>query len=338
MVPVDPFLKGFFPTSKQPTTRDVFQQLRRCCLCPGPCSHTLHGTSCWNRARRSAVFGRWVNSPRRSIGNCQLGDSLYKIHLFDYILCMYIKYTNRSGIFPKMLPAIYVGESFIRGIYPDSHQKKFTTGFHSTVVSNHLSPNSENPTKRQDLRHYLVHHQRQRLAESWSLKRQKLGPMMVQVMSMSGQTKVSWWFCRCLWMIWFSFHEKNEFLWCIFTNEYSHSSKNLGCIKTDGLKKLYCILVFWLFFGDRGVLNQVWKFWSQFWQWFGIQGWYLFTSWCVQICFCFPYLGKWSKLTNISLVGLKPPTSLLFILERVFQHMATWAYAWAILRVCRPTE
>lgn len=53
-------------------------------------------------------------------------------------------------------------------------------------------PTSENPMKRQDLRHYLVHHQRQRLAESWSLKRQKLGPMMVQVMSMSGETKVSW--------------------------------------------------------------------------------------------------------------------------------------------------
>lgn len=40
-----------------------------------------------------------------------------------------------------------------------------------------------------DLRHYLVHHQRQRLAERWSSKRQKLGPMMVQVMSMSGETK-----------------------------------------------------------------------------------------------------------------------------------------------------
>ena len=91
-------------------------------------------------------------------------------------------------------------------------------------------PTSENPMKRQDLRHYLVHHQRQRLAESWSLKRQKLGPMMVQVMSMSGETKVSWWFCRFVWTIWFSFYEKNEFFWCICTNKYWHSSKNLGCI------------------------------------------------------------------------------------------------------------
>lgn len=57
-----------------------------------------------------------------------------------YCTCKVI-YTNRSGIFPKMLPSIYVGESFIRDIYPDSHQKKFTTGFYSTVVSNQRKSN-----------------------------------------------------------------------------------------------------------------------------------------------------------------------------------------------------
>ena len=153
MAPVDPFFNR--DCSNQQTSNDSrrFQQLRRCCLCPGPCSHTLHGTSCWNRARRSAVFGRWVNSPRTvdSIGNCQLGDSLYKdiyiwlrIHNACTINIVHAKSFIHTdpGIFPKMLPAIYVGESFIRDIYPDSHQKRspldsieqsFPTTFHQTA-------------------------------------------------------------------------------------------------------------------------------------------------------------------------------------------------------------
>lgn len=149
MAPVDPFLKGFFPTSKQPTTRDVFQQLRRCCLCPGPYSHTLHGTSCWNRARRSAGFCRWVNSPGRSIGNCQLGDSLYKdIFLITYNACtMFIVHVKSfiqtdPGYSLKCCHLfMLVNLLYIRDIYPDSHQKKFTTGFHSTVVSNQRKSN-----------------------------------------------------------------------------------------------------------------------------------------------------------------------------------------------------
>ena len=55
--------------------------------------------------------------------------------------------------------------------------------------------------------------------------------------------------------------------------------------------------------------------------------------------FLFPLPGEMIQIDQYFLIGLKPPTSLLFVLERVFQHnMATWACGWAILRVCRPNR
>lgn len=93
MAPVDPFLKGFFPTNKQPTTRDVSNNSgvvvsalgRVRALCMVPVAET--------GPEGLPFLGDGSTTYSRSIGHCQLGDSLYKdIYLItDYVYIIHVQ-------------------------------------------------------------------------------------------------------------------------------------------------------------------------------------------------------------------------------------------------------
>lgn len=166
-----------------------------------------------------------------------------------YCTCKVI-YTNRSGIFPKMLPSIYVGESFI--------YSRYLPRFTSKEIHHWIPFNSRfQPAK--------IQWNDRTCVTTWYTISVNVWP---KVGVWNVKSWVQWWFRSCLCLerrrypgdfadlcgrFGFRFMKKTSFFGAFALINIDIVPRILGVLEIDGLKKLYCILVLWLFSWDQGV-------------------------------------------------------------------------------------